>query len=96
MSWQAEIYMTATKTLVFSNEIKDIEKLIDGIIIEDLTEREGEVLFACFEAVQTLVDLAQLYSVTRQRICAIKKKALKKIKKGIRRRQYESKIINNG
>ncbi len=72
----------------------DIDKLIDEIIANDLTDREGEILFARFAEHITLEEIGKELNVTRERVRQIEAKALRIIKKRIRRKLYESKIAN--
>lgn len=95
MSWQTEVYATVMKCLIPDYEVESITKLIDEIIENNLTDREGEILFARFAEHITLEEIGKELNVTRERVRQLEAKALKRIKKRIRRKLYESKIANN-
>lgn len=86
MSWQTEVYATAMKCLIPPYEVNDIERLIDKIIVEDLTERQAEILFARFEAKQSFKDIAEDCKLDYKTIYGTVTKALGKIKLGVEAR----------
>ena len=95
MSWQTEIYMMFVNDPMHHTANYDIDKLIDEIIENDLTDREGEILFARFAEHITLEEIGKELNVTRERVRQLEAKALKRIEKRIRRKLYESKFTNN-